>query len=265
MKDTAGKPLAPPPLALAALEGGRVFGEFTALSAAVPFLARCPKGDGHTVIVLPGYSADDASTAPLRAFLRSRGYQVTGWGLGVNRGRASVGANRERLIELVSSAHAQSSGKVSLVGWSLGGVFARDVARLAPQLVRQVVAMGSPIAGDPRATNLWRVNRRRYPGTVNEDEIRDRVAKNRIPPAGVPCTAIYSKSDGLVSWHASLEKTTPLTDNIEIVSSHCGMGLHPAVFFALADRLAQPENDWRPFSRKGWRRFVFAPAKAHQA
>ena len=185
-------------------------------------LARTPRGDGHPVLVLPGFMASDLSTRVLRAFLRERGYQAHGWGLGRNRGGHAelLPALRSRLAELAGGQ------RVSLVGWSLGGVFARELAKAAPERVRAVITLGSPF-GD------------------------------REPPP-VPSTAIYSRSDGIVHWQACREQPAPRTENIELIGSHFGLGFHPLALFAIADRLAQRDGDWKPFDRSGVRSALFA-------
>jgi pimeloyl-ACP methyl ester carboxylesterase len=248
----ATEAMRPPSRALLFMEG-RALWELGAFVGSLPLLNAAPRGDGHPVLVLPGLIASDVSTRPLRAFLRGRGYAAHGWGLGRNLGpREGVeDGMRQRLLEL----HQRYGRKVSLIGWSLGGVFARELAKQDPKAVRQVITLGSPFAGDPRATNAWRVfewaSGQKVPerGSSRIDRLRQK------PP--VPSTAIYSRTDGICAWQACREDAGPQADNIEIMGSHCGLGHNPAAVYAIADRLAQPEDGWKPFSRGGWKRAVY--------
>ncbi|HRH86530.1 MAG TPA: alpha/beta fold hydrolase [Rubrivivax sp.] len=243
-------PSAAPSRRLLWLESRAAF-EFWAYVAMVPMWRLAPTGDGHAVLVLPGLSADDRSTRPLRAFLNERGWRAHGWKLGPNHGpRAGVEpAIQRRLAEL----HDRYGRKVSLIGWSLGGILAREAARRAPQHVRSVVTLGSPFAGVPRASNAWRLYEALSGRAVDDGAARE--AMQQPPP--VPSTAIYSRSDGIVAWQGCLERESPTTENIEVDGSHCGLGHHPAVLYAVADRLALPEGDWRPFERSALRSFVY--------
>ncbi|HKA84411.1 MAG TPA: hypothetical protein VKD21_11140, partial [Acidimicrobiales bacterium] len=117
----------PPSILLGALEQQRALTELVGFGVSLPLFRLMPAGDGHPVLVLPGFMADDASTVALRSVLRSRGYRVHGWGLGRNLGpRASV---VERLVGRLDAIHGDSGRAVSLVGWSLGGIYARELAR----------------------------------------------------------------------------------------------------------------------------------------
>jgi pimeloyl-ACP methyl ester carboxylesterase len=225
--------------------------EWAATLAAAPLLARLPVGDGHPVLVFPGLGAGDLSTLPLRRFLRGRGYTVYPWTQGLNLGprRGVLDACRARLGEL-AQRHLEP---VSLVGWSLGGLYARELAKEQPQHARCVVTLGTPFAGHPRATNAWRLYE-----WVSGQSVRDGglVDALRRPPA-CPTTSIYSRTDGIVAWQCSLNENAAHTENIEVHSSHLGMGLNPLVLYALADRLAQDPRAWRRFDRAGARRWLF--------
>jgi alpha-beta hydrolase superfamily lysophospholipase len=246
--------LSPPPRRLAWLEGRAIL-ELGAAVAAWPRLATAPRGDGHAVIVLPGLLATDGSTRPLRRFLRGRGYEVHGWGEGRNRGlRDGV---QDRLMELLQRLRRRSGRPVSLVGWSLGGLFARELAHAEPSAVRGVVTLGTPLCGHARATRAWRVYEWASGSKVDDPNL-PRPTPGR--PA-VPCTSIWSRSDGIVSWRCSREPVrvagAERAENIVVEGSHCGLGFNPAVLYAVADRLAQPEGRWAPFHREGWRRFLY--------
>lgn len=239
------------PHALLLLLEGRAPWEYAAMVAAAPLLNRLPPGDGHPVIVFPGLTAGDLTTAPLRSFLRKRGYDVHAWGQGLNLGpREGV---LERCQELAENVFRQHGRAVSLVGWSLGGLYAREVAKLLPDKVRCVVTLGTPFGGDPQANNAWRLYE-----WVSGQSVRDPALMARIEAAPtVPTTSIYSRSDGVVSWRCSLNADLPHTENIEVPASHVGMGMNPLALYALADRLAQDPAAWQRFDSSGRRRWFF--------
>jgi pimeloyl-ACP methyl ester carboxylesterase len=230
----------------------RALWELGAFFSAYPLLRLSPRGDGHAVLVLPGMAASDSSTRPLRSFLDDLGYRSHGWGLGPNHG-PRPGVMRQLHARLAELA-LRKGGKVSLIGWSLGGVLARELAREAPQHVRSVISLGSPFAGAPRASNAWKLYERlsgQPAGGGGEDRRR-----MRAPPP-VPATAIFTRSDGIVAWQGCLEQPGPLSENIEVEGSHCGLGHNPLALHAIADRLSQPEGAWRPFERRGARAFAY--------
>jgi pimeloyl-ACP methyl ester carboxylesterase len=242
--------LKPPGAFLLALEG-RAPWEFGAAIAAMPLLRFMPPGDGHAVVFFPGFGASDLSTLPLRAFLGERGYRAYGWELRFNLGpRRGV---LDRSLEHVRRIRRASGRKVSLVGWSLGGVYAREIAKLMPEDVRCVVTLGSPFTGHPRANNAWRLYELASGHSLDEHE-HDTV---RAAPPGVPTTSIFSRSDGIVAWRCCLQEAGALCESIEVTASHIGMGLNPAAWFAVADRLAQREGRWKPFHREGWRSWLY--------
>jgi pimeloyl-ACP methyl ester carboxylesterase len=242
--------IAAPGALLLALEG-RAPWEFAASLVATPWLRKLPMGDGHRVLVLPGLAANDLTTLPMRTFLKDRGYQPSPWDQGVNLGpRAGVlDALRARVRELFEIDRQ----KISLVGWSLGGVYARELAKEMPEMVRCVITLGSPFAGPPQATNAWWLFERvsGHP----EPDAQMQAALREAPP--VPTTSIYSRTDGIVAWQCSLNPPGPLAENIEVPASHIGLGLNPLAMMAIADRLVQDPEDWRPFDANGLRRFFF--------
>ena len=231
--------------------------EFGAVVAAWPVLRRAPGGDGHPVIVFPGLSAGDASTLPLRGYLTSLGHDISGWNQGFNFGpRAGVlQAARQQLLD----TYEATGTKVSLVGWSLGGIYARELAKELPHCVRNVITLGTPFAGSHKSTNAWRL----YELTSGRDVQRE-VAQFDLPAAPpVPTTSIYSRSDGVVAWHASIQARcadNPKTENIEVFASHLGLGLNPTTWWVLADRLSQPEGHWKKFQRKRGLHGIIFPA-----
>ena len=240
----------PPGAFLFALEG-RAPWEFGAAIAAYPLLRQATRGDGHAVVVFPGFAASDLSTLPLRAFLGERGYRPRGWELRFNFGpRKGV---LDRCLELVRKLRRESRRKVSLVGWSLGGVYAREIAKLAADDVRCVITLGSPFTGHPKANHAWRIYELASGHSLAES---DKFAHVRAAPP-VPTTSIFSRSDGIVAWRCCLQEAGPIAESIEIAASHIGMGLNPAAWYAVADRLAQREGRWRPFHREGWRQWFY--------
>jgi pimeloyl-ACP methyl ester carboxylesterase len=248
----AAQTLRPPSRTLMLLEG-RAIHELGAFLGALPLLSLAPRGDGHPVLVLPGLIASDVSTRPLRAFLRNRGYAVNGWGQGRNLGlRPGVQRALTDLLEEINDTHGR---KVSLIGWSLGGLYARQLAKMMPERVRSVITLGSPFAGSPRSTNAWRVYEMASGRRADEEDARFGGSLSVAPP--VPTTAIFSRSDGICAWQSCMEKSSGQAESIEVESSHCGMGHNPAVVYAVADRLAQAEGQWAPFDRSGWRAIVY--------
>src|SRR5258708_1161451 len=234
--------LRPPSRALMLLEG-RAIHELGAFLGALPLLSLAPKGDGHPVLVLPGLVASDTSTRPLRSFLKSRGYAVSGWRQGHNLGLHD--GVQHAMVDLVHELSDPHGRKIRLVGWSLGGGYARQLAKMMPDRVRSVITLGSPFAGHPKATNAWRVYEMASGRRADEEDTRFGGSLSDTPP--VPTTAIFSRTDGICAWQGCMEKPSARSENIEVESSHCGMGHHPAVVYAVADRLAQLEGKWTPF------------------
>jgi pimeloyl-ACP methyl ester carboxylesterase len=234
-----------PPSKLLLLLEGRAAGELLTTLALRPLLRGLPRGDGHPVLLLPGFLASDFSTRPLRRFLRDLGYWAHRWNLGRNLG--AQGDLEARLSERLGEVFARHQRPVSLIGWSLGGVYARLLANREPERVRSVISLGSPFAGDTRANNSWRLYEWITSKPLDEvpaellDEIR------RTPP--VPTTSIFSRSDGIASWRASVQVEGPHSESVEVPGSHLGLGFNPLVFYVIADRLAQPEDRWEPFFR----------------
>jgi pimeloyl-ACP methyl ester carboxylesterase len=222
--------------------------------ASYPFLRGLPRGDGHPVLVFPGLAAGDATTVVIRRLLRELGYAAHAWEQGLNFGpRPGV---LEACVERIGLLRAEHGRTVSLIGWSLGGVYARELAKMLPGDVRQVITLGSPFAGSHKATNAWRM----YRLVSGEQEIDPaRFASLRQTPP-VPTTSIYSRSDGVVAWQCSVEQETASSENIEVHASHVGMGMNPTALYAIADRLAQPEGQWRRFDRtahRGLKKLLF--------
>lgn len=237
---------------LAITDWPRSLVERGALPLAQGVLARAPRGDGHPVLVLPGFMTTDASTRRLRRYLGSLGHDVHGWELGRNLGPKAIGWSGDKLVARVAALHEATGRKVSLVGWSLGGIMARQVARRLPDRVRQVVTLGAPFTGDINATIVRSLYERLTGQKLTDPDVVAQLLESRDPPP-VPATSIYSRNDGVVAWQNCLEPPSPTSDNIEVRGSHCGLAVNPVVLFAIADRLAQPDGHWRRFDRSGAR------------
>jgi pimeloyl-ACP methyl ester carboxylesterase len=238
----------------AALEAG-------SLLPALPLLASAPRGDGHTVLVIPGLGVDDESTVVLRRYLEFKGYRAEPWGLGTNLGVRLLGGYERLAAGLMRLFRTAGDERVSLVGWSLGGVHARAVAMVVPLLVRQVITLGAPIGGSLSRTGLWDAYRAANPLADAATLLEPFLRVMHEPPPGIPSTAIYSRTDGVVPWQLAMEMDRRLTDNIEVYASHFGLGVNPTVLYAIADRLAQPRQGWQRFDRSGWKIAAYGPAR----
>jgi pimeloyl-ACP methyl ester carboxylesterase len=241
----SGAPVNQPTLARMLLESRAVL-ELGAFAASVPALQLTPKGDGHPVLVLPGLAASDESTRPLRWFLRTRNYHGHGWRLGRNTGPSD--RVRSGLRDRVRAIADQHGRRISLVGWSLGGIYAREIARMAPDAVRQVITLGSPFRYLDSTTRSD-VPLRDTPGDPDHSgRLRRDVGGDPGRALGVPTTAIYTRSDGVVPWQLCVDRPGPQRENVEVWASHIGLGHNPAVLVVVADRLAQREGTWAPFT-----------------
>ncbi|OBK26610.1 alpha/beta hydrolase [Mycobacterium asiaticum] len=229
--------------------------EYGQLIAALPLRRKLPVGDGHPVLALPGLLAGDGTMWTLRRLLSGLGYQVHGWGLGVNIGptRKAVAGMPDRLAEL----HERYQAPVSVIGWSLGGIFARTLARRNPSAVRQVITLGSPY-------RMHRISQSRASSQFNLFA-RLHAERHELPllaenePLPVPATSIYSRYDGMVAWQTCIDLPSKSAENIAVLSSHIGYGHHPATIWAIADRLAQPAGTWAPFQPPPALRSLFPP------
>lgn len=244
-------PPEPPATWLALLEAPRVMAEAGSLLWAAPWLSRLPRGDGHPVITVPGFAADDGSMAPLRACLRRLGYDARPWLLGRNVRKERITAiddvtefregMQERLRERIEAVVAETGRKVSLVGWSLGGSYANALACRHPQLLRRVITLGTPY-GDPRATKAWKLLQKLNRSDVPEagQDFSGWLAGANVPRL-VPTTVIYSPSDGIVAGAIARLQESAQVENVAVHSSHIGFALNPLVYRVVAERLALPE------------------------
>lgn len=231
-----------PSLALFGVEPLRAAIEYAGMR-----LARRPatrEGDGHPVVIFPGLASDKHAIAPLLGFCEGLGYAARDWGLGLNTG--PKGDPNDWLDDLAAHVDGLVPGhrRISLVGWSLGGIYAREVAKRLERRVRQVITIGTPFAGSPDQTNVGFIYRLLNGQKAVIDEALS--AQLRTAP-NVPTTSIYSCSDGIVAWQACIQPEGRAdTENIRVDGSHCGLGWNNAVFNVLADRLRQPDGAWQP-------------------
>jgi pimeloyl-ACP methyl ester carboxylesterase len=238
---------APPAHLLRWLEWRSGF-EYLAALRAARRIADWPRGDGHPVLVLPGFLAGPGSTQLLRNVLRRLGYRVYDWGLGYNMGyRASM---TETLPARLHRIRERADGRrVSLIGWSAGGIYARELARAFPDDVRSVITLGSPFRGNHRASAAWKVWRLVNRGADATEAVSEQALSRRAQPLSIPTTCIYSKTDGIVAWQCCTSLPAPETENVEVHSTHLGYGHNVETLLVIADRLAQPEDRWRPLQR----------------
>src|SRR5262245_12046657 len=224
-----------PPPAWGFLGESRALWEVPRLAFQLPGLYGLPRGRNERVVLFPGFGAGDPSMWPLRTFLRLLGHDACGWGLGTNGG--DVPSLVERVVALVDRARRADGRPVRLIGWSLGGYLAREAARERPDAVERVVTLGSPVVGGPKYTAVAGFYRQRG---HDLDAIEAAVAARDRVPITVPITAIYSRSDRIVSWQACIDRTSPCVEHVEVGGSHTGLGLNPDVYRIVAERLALP-------------------------
>lgn len=256
--DSDRRPLRPPSMVNTALEL-RVPFEWASMRVASPVMRRFPRGDGHSVLFLPGFTATDASTRQMRALFQHLGYRTYRWRLGRNKGPTERIA--PRLLTLAERVIERADGPISIVGWSLGGLFARELARRYPDNMRQIITLGSPVnlAGDDRtrASELWdRVKPRHV------DFLRLDVPPADRPALPAPTTSIFTRSDGVVYWKSCVIPRSETTENVEVWGTHSGLAFNPSVMYVIADRLAQPADTWRHFSVPWFARASFPCQRA---
>jgi esterase/lipase len=194
--------------------------------------------------------ASDRSTRVLRRYLDRLGYDVYKWDLGRNLGPRSIGHDGEILHERLHDIMDSHGEKVSIVGWSLGGAMARQLGERFPDVVRQVITLGSPLQGSPRSTSVWRVYEAATGQKINSEVIARHMEELAAPPK-VPTTAIYSKADGVVPWQNCRVQGSAFAENVEVYGSHMGLGINGTVLYVIADRLGQKIEDWKPFTASG--------------
>jgi pimeloyl-ACP methyl ester carboxylesterase len=237
---------APRPTLWQSLSESRALLEVISLAPARPLLKLAPGGDGHPVLVLPGFFASDGSTATLRRFLARKQFDARPWGEGRNPGISD--ALFHRLEGRLKQLALEHGGKVSLVGWSLGGIYARLLAHRWPGLVRQVVTLGSPFSmGEYGSVNgaVERLYQRINPEQTTDPMLDHAEIWRTAPP--VPSTSIFSRGDGIAHWSYCMDKEDEQTENLVLPGSHLGMTHNPLYLYCIAERLSQPEGAWKPF------------------
>jgi hypothetical protein len=242
----------PPPLLNTLIEVPRTLIELGTLAVMLPALAALPRGDGHPVLVLPGFMAGDESTYILRQYLTFMGYKALPWKLGRNTGKPEI--LEFKLDERLQEICEKYEGKVSLIGQSLGGVFARELARRHSEKVKQVITLGSPFSvGESGSVNSLVTRLFEHQSGMSVKAMRERFdVSDQDKAPSVPMTAIFSKGDGIVNWRACRELASGMkVQNIEVRGSHCGMAFNPAIYYIIRNRLSQNEDAWEKYHRPG--------------
>jgi pimeloyl-ACP methyl ester carboxylesterase len=230
--------------------------EMALLPVSWPLLLQAPRGDGHPVLLLPGFLADENSLVALKLFLQSKGYAVHTWGLGRNLGFRSKHASA--LPQKIRYLHHVTGRKVSLVGWSLGGVFSLYGAESTLDCVRSIITLGSPVSVDatgsqsPSAVKaLYRLVSHRLGASAHAMQPRAKTLREQRRLA-IPTSCLYSLGDGVVPpQEATIDGDPAFHENIRVPGSHLGLGFNGIVLAIVADRLAQPEGGWQPFQPEG--------------
>jgi pimeloyl-ACP methyl ester carboxylesterase len=218
--------------------------DLAALAATWPLLATARRGDGHPVLVLPGLMTGDPATLMLRTALRALGHNALGWSLGLNRG--PTGRVVQTLRAQLEQLHRTSGRRVSLVGWSLGGLYAQELARAAPGSVRGLVTLGTPVVRSApwvrTASGIVDGGARLLRGTAALPRPWAERGSLRVP-----VTSVYTRADGIVHWSSCRHQVRARRENVEVRGSHLGLACNPAVLWLLADRLGMAEGAWKPF------------------
>lgn len=206
--------------------------EFPRLAVSMPRLLKKRTVESKRIVVMPGFGAGDFSTLPLRQFLSSLGHRVSGWRQGANTG--DVPELIEHMTRQIQQEAEHAEEKIVLIGWSLGGYIAREVARGLPDQIEQVITLGSPVVGGPRYTRVAPLFVARG---MNMDEVEAQVDALYETPLRVPVTAIYSKSDGIVAWQACIDEQSDGVEHVEVRASHIGLGISADVFEIISEQL----------------------------
>jgi hypothetical protein len=239
----------PPNLFNSLTEMPRALLEAGSLLTLMPSLSLLPRGDRHPLLLIPGFMAGDGSLGLFKRYLRMMGYEPRTWGYGTNMGRPEHLFDHlpERLLEMAD----ETGQEVSLIGQSLGGVYARELAHQYPDMVRQVITMGSPFGARNGAitmralSHLFEVSS----GKTIDEMVEIMRGRHRNESPDVPVTAIFSKGDGVVHWSSCREmEEDHHTQNIEVAGSHVGMAFNAMIYYIVADRLSQDVDAWQKFA-----------------
>jgi pimeloyl-ACP methyl ester carboxylesterase len=248
----------PPSSLLSATELPRATWDAQTFFYSWPYLQSAPRGDGQQVLIIPGFTANDSTTKVLRSYLKHLGHVPLGWDQGTNMGFKKK--TFESLISHLEQLLDTHDEKISLIGQSLGGIMARELSKLFPERIRQVITLGSPFA-DSKGTGSVLKGLYDYfnpPEAETKSDQTRQITSQLYKCTSVPLTAIYSKFDGIVNWRSCTQRQGHVqVENIDVGGSHSGMGVNPRALYAIADRLAQPEDDYKPFRRGMWRKYVY--------
>lgn len=199
-------------------------------AAFAPTIPLDVQGDSRSVMVIPGFMASDQTTSRLRRSLEAAGFQAHGWGLGRNKGiRADIFDRLDQRFDVLGIDHP-----VTLVGWSLGGLVAREYAKYAPERVAKVVTLGSPFSGDLRANNAWWVYEFVAGHKVDAPPIE--VSLSEKPP--VPTCAFWSARDGVVAPGSARGRRHESDERIELDCSHMAFVARPEAIREIARAIA---------------------------
>lgn len=249
MNNSTASDIRRPSLALLCAEPFRAVSEFAWHSfgkSADAGPADARPGDGHPVVIFPGLGADGKSVATLRARCRALGYEAFDWGQGFNAGpKGDLDEWLHSLKESVTALLAAHTQPATLIGWSLGGIYARELAKVMAPQVRQVITMGTPFNADADHTNAgWLFRLLSGTSAAMDPAMSERL---RTPPP-MRTTSIYSRSDGVVAWQTCRhKKKSSLVHDIEVGGSHVGMNWNRDVLAVVADRLGQRTGPWRQY------------------
>ena len=248
MPTPAGLSISRPPLNLLGTEPWRAAMEFLAFKLNhYKSKAPAPVGDGHPVIIFPGLATDGSVVEPLREYCESLGYQAVNWGRGYNTGpKGDLDEWMGELALHTSELVDRYDQPATLIGWSLGGIYAREIGKLLAPKLRQVITIGTPFNADADHTNVGWLYRllSGEPATIDPA-----LAKRLRTPPPLPTTSIYSRTDGVVAWETCLHASRARkVQDIEVSGSHIGMGWNPAVLKVVADRLQQQRASWKPYA-----------------
>jgi hypothetical protein len=260
--------LNPPDLLNSFTEAAKATIELTLGYATQEHLQRItPPSESRPIIVIPGFLGADWTTAYLRGFLMRKGHDAYGWHGGINTGpNERVLGHLDQHLDTIANAH--HGQKITLIGHSLGGVFAREMARAYPEYIEQVITLGSPFGAGLHPNGINQLVRLAFALINGSDHffMTDKeFAKQAATPPPVPTTSIYSRGDGIVNWKTCLNPTTQKkTQNIEVIGSHCGLVVNPLTMIVCADRLANADKKrWKPFAREGYSNFLFPEPHAN--
>jgi pimeloyl-ACP methyl ester carboxylesterase len=245
MANASSSRTARPPRLIYSLLEGRALLEAALLPALLPVLSGTPRGDGHPVLLVPGFTAGDATMVGLKMFLRSRGYHVETWGFGQNTGfKLKFSQALEQKVRFLHHKHRR---KVSIVGWSLGGVYGFYTAHSAPECVRTVISLGSPMQFSPDKFETPLLVRRftatfAHPMGPVAHLAHVRAKVLRVAPADAVDLHLLDDRRRRAATGGPRRLRRRQHENVWVPGSHIGLGFNAAVMWILADRLAQAEG-----------------------